>query len=95
MADSDKSKSAKGTQRGIEEQAKAKTAKPKKAGPLEKTSPRWWAPLMVTLMIIGLIVVVVAYLFSGDLPVPGLGNGNLFIGFGIMLVGFLMTMGWR
>ena len=46
-------------------------------------------------MIIVLIVVVVAYLFSGDLPVPGLGNGNLFIGFGIMLVGFLMTMGWR
>ena len=34
-------------------------------------------------------------LVVGDLPVPGLGNGNLFIGFGIMLVGFLMTMGWR
>lgn len=95
MAEDDKNKAAKGTKRSIEEQKKAKTAKPKKPSPSEKSSPRWWAPLMVTLMIIGLIVVVLAYLFSGDLPVPGLGNGNLFIGFGIMLVGFLMTMGWR
>ncbi|MDN6486068.1 MAG: cell division protein CrgA [Ancrocorticia sp.] len=95
MAEDDKNKAAKGTKRSIEEQKQAAAARPKKQSHSDKHSPRWWAPLMVTLMIIGLIVVVLAYLFSGDLPVPGLGNGNLFIGFGIMLVGFLMTMGWR
>ena len=86
---------AKGTKRHIEEQEQAKTAKPRKAVCFEKHSPKWLAPVMVTLMIIGLVIVVLAYVFSGNLPIPGFGNGNLFVGFGIMLVGFLMTMGWR
>ena len=50
---------------------------------------------MVALMIIGLVIVVLAYVFSGDLPIPGWGNYNLFLGIGIMLLGFLMTMGWK
>ena len=82
---------AKGTQRGIAAQEAAKKVKP--AG--SKNSPRWWAPLMVALMIIGLVIVVLAYVFSGDLPIPGWGNYNLFLGIGIMLLGFLMTMGWK
>ncbi len=86
---------AKGTKRQIEEQESAKTTKPRKVQPLDKRSPKWWAPVMVTLMIIGLVIVVLAYVFSGNLPIPGFGNGNLFVGFGIMLIGFLMTMGWR
>ncbi|ADH91862.1 cell division protein CrgA [Arcanobacterium haemolyticum] len=60
-----------------------------------KRSPKWWAPLMVTLALIGLLVVVMAYVSHGQAPVPGFGNGNLFIGIGLMLVGFLMTMGWK
>ena len=86
---------AKGTKRHIEAQEQAKTPKPRKAESFDKHSPKWWAPVMVTLMIIGLVIVVLAYVFSGNLPIPGFGNGNLFVGFGIMLVGFLMTMGWR
>ncbi len=58
-------------------------------------SPRWWAPTMVTLMIFGLVWVVVTYLLSGQYPIPGLGNWNLAIGGGIVLVGFLMTLGWK
>lgn len=59
-------------------------------------SPRWWAPVMVTLMLIGLIIVVTAYVTSGQYPIPfDNGNYNLFLGFGVMLVGFLMTMGWK
>lgn len=87
--------SAKGTKRAIEAQEHAKKEKPKKVAPAVKVSPRWWAPVMVTLMIVGLIVVVVAYVYGGTLPVPSWGNGNLFLGIGIMLVGFLMTLGWR
>ena len=63
------------------------------AGP--RPSPHWWAPTMVALMVLGLVSVVLTYLTQGDLPVPGLGNWNLAIGFGIMLTGFFMTMRWR
>lgn len=60
------------------------------------SSPRWWAPLMVGLMIVGLIIVVTAYVTSGNYPIPfDNGNYNLFVGFGVMLVGFLMTLGWK
>ncbi|MGO1590667.1 MAG: cell division protein CrgA [Ancrocorticia sp.] len=95
MAESEKNKGAKGTKRGIEEQKSTRDAPRPKKSTDKKVSPRWWAPLMVTLMVIGLIIVVVAYLFGGNAPIPGLGNGNLFLGFGVMLVGFLMTMGWH
>ncbi|MDY5584606.1 MAG: cell division protein CrgA [Arcanobacterium sp.] len=62
-----------------------------------KRSPKWWAPVMVTLAILGLLVVVTAYVTNGSYPIPGLANGNinLFVGIGLMLVGFLMTMGWK
>lgn len=58
-------------------------------------SPRWWAPVMVGLMVIGLIIVVMAYVSRGDLPIPNGGNTNLFVGFGVMIAGFLMTIGWK
>lgn len=61
----------------------------------KRRSPNWWAPLMCTLMILGLIVIVVAYVSHVALPIPGLGQANLFIGFGLLIAGFLMTMGWR
>lgn len=58
-------------------------------------SPRWWAPTMVTLMVLGLVWVVVTYLAGGRYPIPGLDNWNLAVGFGVMLVGFVMTLRWR
>ncbi len=89
-------KGAKGTKRSIEESERAKrSAAQAKPAPKRVGSPRWWAPLMVALMIAGLLIVVLAYVFSGNLPVPGWGNYNLFLGIGLMLVGMLMTMGWK
>ncbi|MGC5614639.1 cell division protein CrgA [Georgenia sp. Z1491] len=58
-------------------------------------SPTWWAPTMVTLMLLGLVVLLVTYLTSAAYPVPGIGNWNLAIGFGIAMLGFLMTLRWR
>lgn len=58
-------------------------------------SPRWWAPAMVALMVLGLILVVMTYLSKGTLPVNGWGNANLVVGFVTMFAGFLMTMKWR
>ena len=62
-----------------------------------KASPRWYAPLMVALMLIGLAIVVTAYVSGGRFPITAFSNGNynLFFGFGVMVVGFLMTMGWK
>lgn len=60
-----------------------------------KLSPSWWAPTMVTLMIIGLIWVIVYYMFRSSYPIPGIGGWNLLIGLVIAFIGFLMTLRWR
>ena len=36
----------------------------------DTASPRWYAPTMVTLMVIGLLWVVTTYLFNGQYPLP-------------------------
>ena len=67
-------------------------------------SPGWYAPAMVALMVIGLLWVVVTYLFKGMYPLPyfldhhaadWLSNGNLYVGFIIMMVGFLGLLRWK
>ncbi|MDU0969245.1 MAG: cell division protein CrgA [Actinomycetaceae bacterium] len=60
-----------------------------------KLSPSWWAPVMVTLMVVGLLLVVVTYITGAKYPIPGIGNWNLAVGLGVALVGFLMTMRWK
>ncbi|MDO4665553.1 MAG: cell division protein CrgA [Actinomycetaceae bacterium] len=60
-----------------------------------KPSPTWWAPTSVVLMLIGLLYVIVFYLLNGAYPVPGIGNWNLAIGFGVVAVGFLMLLRWK
>lgn len=58
-------------------------------------NPRWYAPLMVSLMVAGLIWIVVFYITQQQYPIPGLNLWNLGIGFAIAMVGFLMTTRWR
>lgn len=87
-----------GTKRDVAAQAtreKDEAKRSRKVAQKDRRSPSWWAPVMCTLMIIGLIVVVLAYVTGGRFPIPGWNNGNLFLGFGFMIVGFLMTMGWK
>ena len=70
----------------------------------DTASPRWYAPTMVTLLVIGLLWVVTTYLFEGRYPLPyfaehhagdWLYNGNLYIGFLIMMSGFLGLLRWK
>lgn len=69
-----------------------RTASSKAQGP----NPRWFVPLMVGLMVLGLIWVVTYYISGvNQYPIPALGRWNLGIGFGLMLSGFLMTTRWR
>lgn len=61
-----------------------------------KSNPRWFVLVFCALMIIGLIWCVVYYLSpSGSWPIPNIGAWNLAIGFALIMIGFLMTMGWR
>ncbi|WGD37356.1 cell division protein CrgA [Lysinibacter sp. HNR] len=59
-------------------------------------NPVWFKPMMFGFMLLGLIWIIVFYLSAGaSLPIPALGQSNIFVGFGIMFIGFLMATRWR
>ncbi|WAP51968.1 cell division protein CrgA [Arthrobacter sp. ATA002] len=60
-----------------------------------KPNPAWYKPVMFGLMIIGLLWIIVFYISESRFPIPALGAGNILVGFGIAIVGFLMTTRWR
>ncbi len=52
--------------------------------------------IMLGLMILGLVWLVVYYLWGSSIPfMASLGNWNFAIGFVLMISGLLMTMRWR
>lgn len=52
--------------------------------------------VMLGLMILGLLWLVVYYLWGSNIPfMAGLGNWNFAVGFVLMISGLLMTMRWR
>ena len=67
----------------------------KKKGP----SPRWLAPLMLTLFGIGVLWLVVFYITQGGmggLPYASdWENWNLLVGFGFIIAGFGLSTQWR
>ena len=59
-------------------------------------SPRWYAPVMVTLMLLGLLWIVVYYVAGDRIPfMVSLEAWNFAIGFGAMVIGLVMSMRWR
>ncbi len=61
-----------------------------------RPSPRWYAPLMVALMLLGLLWIVVFYVAGERIPfMADLGVANFAIGFGLMVAGLVMSMRWR
>ena len=59
-------------------------------------SPRWYAAVMVGLMLIGLLWIVVYYVAGDQIGVMvSLGAWNFAIGFGAMVAGLVMSMRWR
>ena len=52
--------------------------------------------IMLGLMVLGLLWLVVYYLWGASIPfIANLGNWNFAIGFTLMIAGLLMTMRWR
>lgn len=61
-----------------------------------RPSPRWYAPLMVALMVFGLLWIVVYYVAGDKIPfMVSLSAWNFAIGFGAMVAGLVMSMRWR
>ncbi len=76
---------------------KKATYTPPPASAAPKPNPRWWVPLMLGLMILGLVWIVVFYISNasgGQLPLP-IGSWNLVIGGVLIIAGFGMTTRWR
>lgn len=55
----------------------------------------WFKPVMFGFMLVGLAWIIVFYVSQGSYPIASIGTWNIVVGFGIMFVGFLMTMRWR
>ncbi len=69
---------------------------PRTASKNTAPNPRWFVPVMLGLMVVGLLWVVTFYISGANqYPIPALGRWNLGVGFGLMLSGFLMTTRWR
>ena len=55
----------------------------------------WFKPVMFGFMLVGLAWIIVFYLTNSSLPIYQLGAGNIAVGFGLIVIGFLMTTRWR
>ena len=80
--------------KNVDRLSKAEAAELRREAP----NPAWFKPLMFGFMLLGLVWIIVYYITSTTpmpLPVPALGQGNLFVGFGLVLVGFMMTPWWK
>ena len=65
----------------------------KASGP--KTSPVWFAPVMVALLVLGLLYIVLFYVTDYQYPIKALGSWNVVVGFGVIMAGFIMSTRWR
>jgi hypothetical protein len=60
----------------------------------KKSSPRWYGPMVLAVMGLGVIIIVLNYV--GEVPgSSGTENGYLFLGLGLIALGFIGTTFWR
>ena len=72
------------------------TPPPAKQTNIKLTSGRSWvAPLMLAMFLIGLAWIVVFYVTSGEMPIKGLSNWNIVVGFGFIAAGFVVSTQWK
>lgn len=74
---------------------RTKPAAAETAKSADAANPVWFKPVMFGFMLVGLAWIIVYYVSQNSWPIPPLGAGNILVGFGIMLIGFLMTTRWR
>jgi uncharacterized membrane protein len=77
----------------IEKVAKTKNSE-------DALNPVWFKPVMFGFMIVGLFWIITYYVTSAQFPLGAstplnLENWNILIGFGIAMVGFMMSTRWK
>jgi hypothetical protein len=75
--------------------AAAEAERRRQAQALDRPNPSWWAPVFVTLLLVGLLWIVVFYISQGQWPVAAFRYWNLVVGFALLIGGFAMTMKWK
>jgi hypothetical protein len=71
----------------------------------DSPNPAWFAPVMLGFMVLGLVWIITFYVTGAQYPLGSglatingalnLGNWNILIGFGLMMVGFVMSTRWK
>lgn len=59
-----------------------------------KPSPRWLVPVAMTLLVLGLLYMVVYYVSAAQYPLP-IGDWNLAVGLGLIMLGGALLTNWR
>ncbi|SMX81249.1 cell division protein CrgA [Brevibacterium antiquum] len=60
-----------------------------------KPNPRWFLPVLIGLLLIGLIWLVTFYVSERAFPVEAWGNWNILVGFAFFVAGLIMSTRWR
>jgi hypothetical protein len=74
--------------------------RPTVVGSEEAENPTWYKAVMFGFMVFGLLWILTFYISSARYPLGSatpldLSNWNILIGFGIAMVGFVMTTRWK
>ena len=74
----------------------AYTPPPDKRQPIKlDTGNRVVLPLMVGFFLLGLLWIVIYYLWNMTYPVSALHGWNMAVGFGLIITGFIASMRWK
>jgi uncharacterized membrane protein len=74
---------------------KAFTPPPEKQTAVRVGSPPWLVPTMVGCFVVGLLWVVTYYVTQTEYPIGGIGLWNMGVGFGLIIVGFILSTRWK
>lgn len=79
---------------------KKEPVRPTIVGEEQDENPTWYKATMFGFMIVGLLWILTFYISSAQYPLGSatfldLSNWNILIGFGIAMVGFVMTTKWK
>jgi hypothetical protein len=79
---------------------KKEPVRPAIVGEEQEENPTWYKITMFGLMVVGLLWILVFYISSAQYPLGSaafidLSNWNILIGFGIAMIGFVMTTKWK
>ena len=68
---------------------------PRNLGKEKSDNPKWLLPVALTSLVLGPVWIVVYYVSKAQLPIPGIYDWNLGVGFVFMAVGMVLLTRWK